>query len=80
LIARSLETSKREIAVTTFMREPLFPIGRGLQAEYLPVVRQPLPSELKDLLTQLVALEAGGRASAEPEVSQPMLALPRPQP
>jgi hypothetical protein len=66
--------------MTMFMREPVFAIGRGLQAEYLPAVRQPLPSELKDLLAQLVALEAGGRTSAEPDVSQPMLALPRPQP
>ena len=43
-------------------------------------VRQPLPSELEDLLTRLVALEAGRRASAELEVSQPMLALPSPRP
>ena len=63
-----------------FMREPLFAIGRGLQAEYLPVVRQPLPHELEDLLTQLVAFEAGRRVAAEPEVSQPILALPRPRP
>jgi hypothetical protein len=66
--------------MTMFMREPLFAIGRGLQAEYLPAVRQPLPNELEDLLAQLVSLEAGRRASAEPEVSQPMLALPRPRP
>jgi hypothetical protein len=80
LIARHLETSIREIAMTMFMREPLFAIGRGLQAEYLPAVRQPLPSELEDLLAQLVALEAARRAAAEPEVSQPTLALPRPRP
>jgi hypothetical protein len=63
-----------------FMREPLFAIGRGLQAEYLPAVRQPLPNEIEYLLTQLIALEASKRASAEPEVSQPTLALPRPRP
>ena len=66
--------------MTMFMREPLFAIGRGLQAEYLPAVRQPLPSELEDLLTRLVVLEAGRHAPAEPEVSQPMLALPSPRP
>ena len=66
--------------MTMFMREPLFAIGRGLQAEYLPTVRQPLPSEFEDLLAQLVALEAGRRACAEPEGSQPILALPRPRP
>ena len=63
-----------------FMREPLFAIGRGLQAEYLPTVRQPLPSGLEDLLTQLVALEAGTRESTEPQVSQPALARPRLRP
>jgi hypothetical protein len=63
-----------------FMREPLFAIGRGLQAEYLPAVRQPLPNELEDLLTQLVALEVRRRAAAEPEVSRPTLALPKPRP
>ena len=66
--------------MTMFMREPLFAIGRGLQAEYLPAVRQPLPSELEDLLAQLVALQAARRAAAEPEVSQPTLAQPRPRP
>jgi hypothetical protein len=66
--------------MTMFMREPLFAIGRGLQAEYLPAVRQPLSPELDNLLTQLIALEAGRRASAEPEVSRPMLAPPSPRP
>lgn len=66
--------------MTMFMREPLFAIGRGLQAEYLPVVRQPLPNELEELLSQLVALEAGRRAAAEPEVTQPIPALPRRRP
>jgi hypothetical protein len=66
--------------MTMFMREPLFAIGRGLQAEYLPAVRQPLPNELEDLLTQLVALEVRRRAAAEHGVSQPMLALPKPRP
>ena len=32
-------------------------IGRELSVAYLPTVREPLPSELKDLVAQLVALE-----------------------
>ena len=58
-----------------FIQEPLFAIGRGLQAEYLPTVRQPLPSEIEGLLAQLVALEAV--ESVKPEISQPALAQPR---
>jgi hypothetical protein len=80
LIARRLESSIREIAMTMFMREPLFAIGRGLRAEYLPAVRQPLPNELDNLLAQFGALGAGRPAPAEPEVSRPILALPRPRP
>jgi hypothetical protein len=59
-----------------FMREPLFAIGRGLQAEYLPAVRQPLPSEIEALLAQLVTAEAIRHESAEPEISQPASAQP----
>jgi hypothetical protein len=59
------------------MREPLFAIGRGLQVEYLPTVRQPLPSEIEALLAQLVALEAVTHESVEPKISQPALVQPR---
>jgi hypothetical protein len=33
-------------------------IGRLLDAEYVPVLTEPLPSELKRLIAQLVAREA----------------------
>jgi len=38
-------------------------IGRQLSAAYLPTVREPLPSELKDLVAQLVAFEMRKRGS-----------------
>ena len=51
---------------TTSMHALLNAIGRHLQDDYLPTVRKPLPSELKDLVGRLVALEAGRRGSTEP--------------
>jgi hypothetical protein len=51
---------------TTSMHALLNAIGRQLQDDYSPSVRNPLPSELKDLVAQLVALEAGKRGSTEP--------------
>lgn len=53
---------------TTSMHALLNAIGRQLQDNYLPTVRNPLPSELKDLVTQLVALEAGMRGPTEPRL------------
>jgi hypothetical protein len=38
-------------------------IGRDLSAAYLPIVREPLPRELKDLVLQLVASEMRKRRS-----------------
>jgi hypothetical protein len=57
-------------------------IGRRLHADYLPTLAQPLPSELKDLVAQLVALEFGKRGSTQRpvEVLQSAIApLGRPQ-
>jgi hypothetical protein len=39
------------------MREVRGAIGRLLQTEYVPVLTEPLPSELKHLIAQLVARE-----------------------
>ena len=47
--------------MTTSMHASLPAIGRRLQDDYLPTVGKPLPSEFKDLLAQLVAIEAGTR-------------------
>ncbi|CAH2406565.1 hypothetical protein MES4922_520011 [Mesorhizobium ventifaucium] len=51
---------------TTSMHVLLNAIGQQLTDEYLPTVRKPLPSELKDLVAQLVALEASWRGSTGP--------------
>jgi hypothetical protein len=37
--------------------DTLAAIGRQLSVAYLPTVREPLPSELRDLVLQLVAFE-----------------------
>jgi hypothetical protein len=40
------------------MHEARTAIGRLLQAEYVPMLSEPLPRELKHLIAQLVAREA----------------------
>ena len=52
--------------------DTLAAIGRQLSAAYLPTVREPLPSELKDLVAQLVAFEMRRRGSSAsfPEAPQ----------
>ena len=55
-----------------FMREPLFAIGRGLQAEYLPAVRQPLPNDIEALLAGEIVRQARRLAAGYPvSVSAP---------
>lgn len=54
--------------MTTSMRASLIAIGRQLQADYLPTLSKPLPSELEELVAQLVALESGKRGPAERSV------------
>jgi hypothetical protein len=68
--------------MTKSMHASLTAIGRRLHADYLPTLAQPLPSELKDLVAQLVALEFGKRGSTQRsvEVLQSAIApLGRPQ-
>ena len=43
--------------MTTSMHASLTEIGRRLKAGYVPILEKPLPSEIEDLLTWLVALE-----------------------
>jgi hypothetical protein len=50
------------------MREARAAIGRLLHAEYVPILTEPLPSELKHLIAQLVAREARGNGSSEHEL------------
>ena len=40
------------------MREARAAVGRLLQAEYVPVLTEPLPRELKHLIAHLIAREA----------------------
>ena len=49
--------------MTAPMDDTLTAIGRQLSTAYLPIVREPLPRELKDLLAQLVASEMRKRDS-----------------
>ena len=44
--------------------QTLTAIGRALSAAYLPTVREPLPSELKDLLAQLAPFELRQQGSS----------------
>jgi hypothetical protein len=45
-------------------KHTLTAIGRELSVAYLPTVREPLPSEIKDLVAQLVAFEMRRRGSS----------------
>ena len=67
--------------MTKSMQASLAAIGRQLDADYLPTVAKPLPSELKHLVAQLVALEAGKRGLTErsAEILQSAVAQPGPQ-
>ena len=67
--------------MTTSMHASLTAIGRQLHHDFLQAAREPLPSELKDLVAQLVALEAGMRGSTERsiEVLQPAIARQGPR-
>jgi hypothetical protein len=46
------------------MDDTLTAISRQLSDVYLPIVREPLPRELKDLVAQFVALEMRKRGSS----------------
>jgi hypothetical protein len=60
--------------------DALTAIGRQLSVAYLPTVREPLPSELKDLVVQLAAFEMRRRGSSAglPEALELVRAQPVP--
>jgi hypothetical protein len=68
--------------MTALMDDTLSAIGRQLSVAYLPIVQEPLPRELMDLLLQLVALEMRKRgSSARPvEALQSVMAQLAPDP
>jgi hypothetical protein len=51
--------------MTRSMQASLTAIGRQLHDGYLPTLAQPLPSDLKDLVARLVALEINKRGSSK---------------
>jgi hypothetical protein len=50
--------------MTALMDDTLSAIGRQLSIAYLPTVQEPLPTELKDLVVQLIAVEMRERGSS----------------
>ncbi len=59
----STHASRRERCAR--MREASAAIGHQLHADYFPVLAEPLPNELEELVAQLVALERGTRGLTE---------------
>jgi hypothetical protein len=59
-------------------KDTLTAIGRELSVAYLPTVREPLPSELKDLVAQLVAFEMRRRGSSARLAEAPEIVWPQP--
>ena len=55
----------RESAMTRSMQASLTAIGRQLHDDYQPTVAKPLPTELKDLVARLIALEINKRGSSK---------------
>ena len=66
--------------MTHSMHPSLTAIGHQLHAYHLPILAEPLPGELKDLVAQLVALEFRRQDSAERsiEIWQSAIAYPVP--
>ena len=59
-------------------KDTLTAIGRQLSVAYLPTVREPLPSELKDLVAQLVAFEMCRRGSSAGVAETPEIVWTQP--
>jgi len=52
------------------MREICTAIGRQLHADYLPIVAEPLPRELKDLVAHPAALEKHANGGSSDPMSR----------
>ena len=66
--------------MTASMRASLTAIGRQLQVDYSPSLAKPLPSELQELVAQLVALETRKRGSTARSVNVFQSAIANPVP
>jgi hypothetical protein len=62
------------------MQASLTAIGRQLQDHYLPTLAEPLPSDLKDLVARLVALEINKRGTSKRAIAVLQSAAAQPQP
>ena len=71
----------RESAMTRSMQASLTAIGRQLNEDYQPTLAKPLPTELKDLVARLVALEINKRGSSRRAIAvlQSRAAQPEPK-
>ena len=58
--------------------DTLTAIGLQVSVAYLPTVREPLPSELKDLVAQLVAFEMCRRGSSAGVAETPEIVWTQP--
>ena len=66
--------------MTRSMQASLTAIGRQLNEDYQPTLAKPLPTELKDLVARLVALEINKRGSSRrAAVLQARAAPPEPK-
>ena len=59
-------TTEKGNTMTVLVDDTLNAIARQLSVAYFPTAREPLPSELKDLVMQLVAFETRKRGIERP--------------
>ncbi len=66
--------------MTRSMQASLTEIGRQLNEDYQPTLAKPLPTELKDLVARLVALEINKRGSSRRAIAVLQARAARPEP
>ena len=72
-------TAIRESTMTRSMQASLTAIGRQLHDGYFPILAKPLPSDLKDLVARLVALEINKRGSSKRAIAVLQSAIAHPE-
>ena len=70
----------RESAMTRSMQASLTAIGRQLHDDYQPTVEKPLPTELKDLVARLIALEINKRGTSRRAIAVLQARAAQPEP
>ena len=66
--------------MTRSMQASLTAIGRQLSEDYQPTLAKPLPTELKDLVARLVALEINKRGSSRRAIAVLKARAAQPEP